>query len=89
MAYNGSNLSVFNSDIGDNSLQHFTYTSADVAATVAAAGYISDAFTRGMKINDLVWVVDTATPLITSHRVTAVSQTTGATLSTGVTIGNT
>lgn len=88
MAYNGSNLSVFVSDVGDNALQIFTYTSADAAATVAAAGYITDATLRGMKVNDLVFVVDTATPLITSHRVTAASAT-SATLSTGVTVGNT
>jgi hypothetical protein len=69
----------------------WAYTSADAAATVAAQDYITNPVDLGMAVNDLVYVFDTATPLITSHRVKTVSAvaTTGALLSTGVTIGNT
>ena len=69
------------------------YTSTDAAATVAGSQYFTNAYDLGMKVNDLVIVVDTGTPLITSHRVSTV--TTGAsvvgygTVSAGVTIGNT
>lgn len=88
MAYSSTGLSVRNFDIGDVGSQMVSYTSADVAATVAAAGYISDGASRGIKLNDWVIVTDTTTPLLTSHRVSAVNATTGAlTLSAGVTIG--
>lgn len=52
---------------------------ADAVATVRGAGYISDALARGMKVNDVVEVVDTTTPLVSLSRVSVVSST-GATL---------
>lgn len=64
------------------------YTSADAIATVVAANYFTNAADLGMAVNDLVFVIDTATPLVSSTRVTAVAST-GSTCSTGVTIGNT
>ena len=67
------------------------YVSADAVGTVAGAGYITNALDLGMQVNDVVMVVDTATPLVSTCRVSAVS-TTGhgaANLSAGVTIGNT
>lgn len=66
----------------------WVYKSADAVATVVAATYITNAKDLGMKVNDLVVVVDTATPLISTTRVTAVAST-GSTMSTGVTVGNT
>jgi hypothetical protein len=38
------------------------YVSADAKATVVAAGYITNAVQLGMKVGDLVYVYDTATP---------------------------
>lgn len=69
----------------------WVYTSADAVATVVAQGYISNPIDMGLLVNDLVIVVDTATPLISIARVKTVSAVvaTGALLSTGVTIGNT
>ena len=64
------------------------YTSADAAATVAGAGYFTNGVALGMKLNDIVFVVDTATPLITSHRVKTIGAT-AVTLSSGTTVGAT
>lgn len=69
----------------------WAYTSADAAATVAGAGYFTNGGDLGMLANDIIFVVDTATPLVTSHRVkTVAAGSPGAvTVSTGVTVGNT
>lgn len=48
------------------------YTSADAHGAVDATDYFSDARNRGMKAEDVVLVVDTATPTITIHTVTAI-----------------
>lgn len=65
----------------------WAYSSSDPAATVDGAGYISNGDKLGMKVGDIVNVTDTVTPLVTSHRVAAVS-TSGADLGTGTTIGS-
>lgn len=57
----------------------WAYQSADAAATVKAAGYISNAVDIGMKVGDLVLIADTNTPLATLSIVSAVAST-GATL---------
>jgi hypothetical protein len=49
------------------------YTSADSAATVTGAGYISDAYDQGFRVNDLLIIVDTATPRVSLSRVSAVA----------------
>lgn len=66
------------------------YTSADAVATVVAQNYITNPLDLGMAVNDIVMIVDTATPLISITRVKTVGASgTGALLATGVTIGNT
>ena len=67
----------------------WTYKSADAAATVAASGYFTDGYKRGMRQYDLVIVVDTATPLITSHMIVGATATPAAAinLGNGTTIG--
>lgn len=68
----------------------WSYTSADAAATVEGAGYITDGQNHGMAPNDLVFINDTATPLTTVSRVEALPASgTAVNLSVGVTIGNT
>lgn len=76
--------------IGNGTPARWSYTSADVAATVDGSGYITNGGALGMKVGDLVEVRDTATPLTTSHYVVSVSATyPGAVdLSNGITIGN-
>lgn len=85
MAYATNDLNLVTKGPLTGSGQQWRYTSADAKATVAAAGYFSDALKKGMLVNDQVFVNDTATPLLTSHRVTVVAST-GATLSVGVTV---
>lgn len=93
MAYNSTNLRRVVPAGIDNSVAGglWFYTSADPVATVVAQDYITDPVNQGMVVNDLVIIVDTATPLVSIARVKTVSAvaTTGALLSTGVTIGNT
>lgn len=70
---------------GPNAPQHWHYgppagsTQTDAVATVRGAGYISDAKKRGMRVNDVVVVVDTNTPLTSLSRVSVVAVT-GATM---------
>lgn len=93
MAYNKANLrKIIHGGIDSNTAGSiWMYTSADAVATVVAQDYITDPVDQGMLVNDLVIIIDTATPLISIARVKTVSSvsTTGALLSTGVTIGNT
>lgn len=54
------------------------YESTDASTVVDASGYISDGGNYGMKVGDLVEVVDTDTYLTTLHIVISVNATTGA-----------
>jgi hypothetical protein len=65
------------------------YTSADAAATVDAAGYITNGGNLGMKVGDLVQVYNTAGLVHSMHRVVSVSTTApGAVdLGDGTTVG--
>ena len=51
----------------------WTYKTTDTAATVNTAGYIADAETRGMQVNDLVIVIQTDTSAITFFTVNAIA----------------
>lgn len=80
-------VGAFNAGIS-SSQNLWAYVSADAAATVAGASYFSNGVALGMKLNDLVFVFDTATPLVTCHRVKTVGAT-AVTVSSGTTIGAT
>lgn len=56
----------------------WVYQSADDDATVNGSGYFTDGKSLGMKVNDIVLCVDTATPKVSLLSVSAVSATTGA-----------
>jgi hypothetical protein len=87
MAYNGANLSALAPATTSGSFQWWYYRSADAQATVAAAGYITDGFDRGLTVGDIVTVHDTATPTESLHRVLTVSASTGlVNLSAGLVI---
>lgn len=58
------------------------YTSADAHGDVDATDYFSDASKRGMKAEDIVFVVDTATPTLTMHTVTAIDADGNGTIGT-------
>lgn len=91
MVYSVNNPPALSTDnIGGVQPKRWTYLSADAVATVAGAGYFTNGYSLGMDVNDIVEVTDTATPLVSDTRVTTVNATTGtATVSTGVTVGNT
>lgn len=93
MAYNATNLRKVLAGGIDNSVggaNLWFYTSADAVATVVAQNYITNPLDLGMAVNDIVFVIDTATPLISCTRVKTVGAAgTGALLAAGVTVGNT
>lgn len=74
--------------IGNGAPTIWAYSSADASATVAASQYFSNGKDLGMEVNDLVFVVDTGTPLITTNRVKTVVAA-GVTVSAGTTVGAT
>lgn len=61
------------------------YSSTDAGTVVDASGYITNAKTLGMKVGDIVRVIDTdASPVtVTLHRVAAVNTDGSADLSDG------
>ncbi len=63
----------------------WAYESADTPATVIAAGYIDDGNDKGMRVGDVVLVVDTGTSA-TSHTVTVVAANGDVTLSAHVVV---
>lgn len=74
MAYSTSNppnLKVARNFSTDPAL--WVYVSADAHTDVDATDYFSDGSYRGMKVNDIVFVVDTAGGTCTMHRVSAVT----------------
>lgn len=64
---------------GIDGISLWLYQSADAAATVKAANYITNAKDLGMKVGDAVIILDTNTPLSTLAIVSAVAST-GSTL---------
>lgn len=84
MAYNSDYLNLVSGG-GPSKSQTWQYappagsTQTDAVATVRGAGYISNAKDKGMRVNDVVIVVDTSTPLVSLSRVSVVAST-GATL---------
>jgi len=75
MAYTGSNLSIKAQTIAG--YKEFVYATTDAIATVNTTGYFSDGYARGMRVGDVVTVIDTATPTTTLCVVSDVNATTG------------
>lgn len=69
---------------GTNQASHWVYDSTDNATTVDVPGYITNALELGIKVGDLIQVIDTdASPVIvTTHRAISYSGAT-LTISTG------
>lgn len=85
MAYVPDNLVLCCNETMGGFWKIWHYQSTDAKATVAAASYISDAAKKGVKVGEVVFVLETDTNAISIHRVTAVAST-GATLSAGLDI---
>ncbi len=60
-------------DAGSLSFARYAYISADAIATVIAAGYITDGNDKGLRVNDVVEVVDSNVPSIDVCLVTVVT----------------
>lgn len=60
-------------DAGSLSFSSYDYISADAIATVIAAGYITDGNDKGIRVNDVVQVVDSNVPSIDLCLVTVVT----------------
>lgn len=64
------------------------YIDGDATTTVDADGYFTNGQSLGMKVNDLLILVDTGTPLISTLRVTSVSTSNDSVdMANGTTIG--
>ena len=86
MAYSAQNLALQAPDLAGTGGQVWIYKSADTYATVKAANYITDAINQGMRVRDLVVVMDTATPATTIGSVLALSSSGSTLSSTGVVV---
>ncbi len=66
----------------------FVWETAEAAGTVDANDYIDNGYALGMREDDTVLVVDTATPLTTMHRVESATAGGAADLAVGTTVGS-
>lgn len=88
--YNPANLHCMLPSLNGNTPSLWSYKCTDAAADVDADGYISDAKERGMRLHDIVFVIDTdaATPTCTTHFVAVMNDDGSADLtSAGATHG--
>lgn len=90
MAYSTSTPPALISQRIGNSGAIWWYTSTDAPADVDLSGYITNAKDLGMKVNDLVIVIDTdaaATARMSLHNVAAINADGSADLGNGTVIG--
>ena len=86
MAYDTNKLSRIGG-IYDGSWGIWLYRSADAFATVKAANYFSDAFAKGVKVRDLIYIIDTNIPATTLSNVLTCTNAPACTTSqTGVVV---
>ena len=71
---------------GITGFRTWVYDSTYISSDISAAGFITDAYYLGMKAADLVIATMTTGGIITMHSVLTVTST-GASLSTGSTVG--
>lgn len=83
MAYTPAGLTLMVPRLGDNYGAIWLYSSIDVDADVDAAGYFTDGDDRGLKLHDVVFIIDEATPLVTLAFVSAVTAGGAATVTFG------
>ena len=79
MAYSNTGLRLIAAGVG-GAPNVWIYTSADAHGSVDAADYFSDGADFGLKEDDIMIVVDTATPTCTIHHVASATTITAATL---------
>lgn len=81
MAYTPLTMKRIAGGIGASGPSIWTYTTADAHTAVDATDYFSDGQNKGMHVYDIVHVIDTATPTITTHYVSAIDSDGNATVS--------
>lgn len=88
MAYNQNNLvSMTNAPFSNLKPRLWFYASADTFATVKAANFISNAFDMGVRVRDVIFIMDTATPATTIANVLTCTAAPACTISqTGVVV---
>lgn len=89
MAYATSNPPVLQvQSIAQTNLRIWAYSSTDVATDVDASGYFTNGDALGLKVGDIMLVIDTDAPtVVTIHRVITVTAGGAATVSTtGLTV---
>lgn len=74
MAYTTATLNLVTQRVG-GSPAVWIYTNTDAHTDVDASAYFTDGEAKGMKVNDVVIVVDTDTSTCTIHMVSAVDTT--------------
>jgi hypothetical protein len=79
MAFTASGLRCLVPGVGSGNAI-FVYQSAEAHGDVDAIDFFTDGVQYGMKAQDIVIVIDTATPTITLHRVSAVDADGNATI---------
>ena len=79
MAYSNTGLRCLIPAVGNGPAVWF-YASADAHTAVDAAGCFADGASFGLKANDVMIVVDTATPTATIHNVASATAISPATL---------
>lgn len=80
MAYATGGLNLLVPRMSAEGIAVWGYKSADAHTAVDAADYFSDGSDKGMLANDVVIVVDTATPTCTIHNVASVTAGGAATI---------
>lgn len=75
MAYISANLSLTTEGPLTGGGQIWNHNSADTGAVAQVTGFITDGGARGLKVGDVVFHRNTATNVISSHLVLAVSAT--------------
>jgi len=76
MAYDADELNLLTPTMGlgaGATTQIWSHVSTETVATVIAAGYVDDGGVIGMRVNDIVHVIDTDAPDLTTCLVTVVA----------------
>jgi hypothetical protein len=75
MAYTTNTLNLLSSGSLDTTtgVQMWGYMSADASGTFTAAGYVTDAGKKGMRLGDIVWITNPAGPSLYVCLVTAIT----------------
>jgi hypothetical protein len=90
MAYNTATPAVLTSEAPlTGTGQRWYHTSADAAAAVDTAGFITNANSLGLKVGDLLTHRDSGTGIFTNHRVVAIATNGSADLGDGTVVGAT